>query len=299
MARMLFAVVIAFTVILFFYQEYNHPQLRFNSVADRLTHPFDTRLRYSIGYIDPQFKLSPHDLQALTHEATLIWEQPLKQALFVYDPKAKLKIELIYDERQQESNARHRMIQEIEAKQKKWKFQQQKITQKSQEIHALDQSIREKKHKLNLEIELFNRQLQQSAVQRQLELQQTRGQDLKWQNDQLKLQVSSFNQKVLQFNQAVDQVNQLNQDIEQAIQQFHRDFQPRLFDKGQFNGQQILIYEFSSKEDLKLTLAHEFGHALGLKHHQDPKGLMHAMLEQQNFAHFKLMPSDLTLFNQR
>ena len=66
-----------------------------------------------------------------------------------------------------------------------------------------------------------------------------------------------------------------------------------------FNGREIHIYEFESKEDLRLTLAHEFGHALGMKHHNDPKALMYPMLEEQDMQHFRLQSADIALFNAR
>ena len=84
-----------------------------------------------------------------------------------------------------------------------------------------------------------------------------------------------------------------------AIDQFNQRFQPRLFDKGLFNGREIHIYEFESQEDLRLTLAHEFGHALGMKHHNDPKALMYPMLEEQDMQHFRLQSADIALFNAR
>ncbi len=64
------------------------------------------------------------------------------------------------------------------------------------------------------------------------------------------------------YNQKVDELNRLDQGHNRAIDQFNQRFQPRLFDKGLFNGREIHIYEFESKEDLRLTLAHELGHAL-------------------------------------
>ncbi|HQV25763.1 MAG TPA: matrixin, partial [Acinetobacter sp.] len=44
------------------YQTRQHPQLKFNSLSDRITHPFDTRLRYRIAEVDPRFKLSPEQV---------------------------------------------------------------------------------------------------------------------------------------------------------------------------------------------------------------------------------------------
>ncbi len=107
----------------------------------------------------------------------------------------------------------------------------------------------------------------------------------------LEHEIAQFNQKINQLNQQVDALNQLNQDIDISIQQFNARFQPRLFDKGFLMVRPFAIYEFSSKDDLRLTLAHEFGHALGLAHHDDPYALMHPMLKSSSCSKFSATPS--------
>ncbi|HAI54618.1 MAG TPA: peptidase, partial [Acinetobacter nosocomialis] len=72
---------------------------------------------------------------------------------------------------------------------------------------------------------------------------------------------------------------------------------PETFHKGLFSHNQIQIYGFSSFDDLRLTLAHEFGHALGLKHTTDPKSLMYPRLKEQDIHNFKLTHSDLDLLS--
>ena len=52
-----------------------HPQLRYNSLADRLSHPFDTRLRFKVDQVDAGFGLSKEQVIQLSKEAVEIWHQ--------------------------------------------------------------------------------------------------------------------------------------------------------------------------------------------------------------------------------
>lgn len=87
------------------YQRMTNPQLNHNSVADRIQHPLDTRLRYRIGHVDPRFHISEEQLKQIAQEAADLWFTGTGQAYFIYDPKAQLSINLIYDQRQADSEA--------------------------------------------------------------------------------------------------------------------------------------------------------------------------------------------------
>ena len=79
---------------LILYQNMQQPQLRLNPLLDRLTHPFDQRIRYRIAEVDPRFGLSEHELKYISQQATDIWKQGFGPRLLVYDPNAQLSIRL-------------------------------------------------------------------------------------------------------------------------------------------------------------------------------------------------------------
>ena len=116
---------------------------------------------------------------------------------------------------------------------------------------------------------------------------------------QLKQQLDIYNQKVDTLNRQVEQLNSVNHQYNQSVDQFNMRFQPRQFDKGVFDGKTINIYEFESDADLRVTIAHELGHTLGLAHNNDPKALMYPMMKEQDLKNFRLTQADLAMLNSR
>lgn len=303
--RFLLLCVLVIVLIFFASQRMFNPQLNHNSVADRLQHPLDTRLRYKVGHIDPRFNMSHEQLQKLAQQATDIWFLGTQKQFFVYDPNARLSINLIYDQRQADTQARNTQITHIEQRRAYTDAERHKLTQLESDLNFYKQQIDQLNAHYKDNLETYNQQvenLNQSHKSRsqtglaQLDLQK---QQLQYEQQQLQQQIDGFNQKVAVLNTQVNTVNQMNQQFNQSIDEFNRRFQPRLFDKGLFNGSEINIYEFQSDEDLRLTLAHEFGHALGLNHSEEPRSLMYPVLDKQDFENFSLTAADLALLQNR
>lgn len=296
--------VILFTAY-FAIQRMMYPQLNHNSTLDRMSHPLDTRLRYRIGEVDPRFHMSKTQVENLAQQATEIWHQGTMKSLFVYDPNAKLAINLIYDQRQAESSARSQEIRILENSQQYTKSEKQKIQQLQSEIDFANLQLDQQKTNYQSKVDQYNQLVNQLNQSRQnldanqrFQLDQQKNQ-LIIEQSQLKQQLDDYNQKINVLNQQVNQFNSVNQQYNQSVDQFNLRFQPRQFDKGVFDGRSINIYEFSSDDDLRVTIAHELGHALGLKHNNDPKALMFPMMKEQDLQNFRLTQADLAMLNSR
>jgi chromosome segregation ATPase len=199
---------------------------------------------------------------------------------------------------------RRQQLGQIQQSQQLWSNKNQQLKHFKDELDQNNAELEIKKNQLDSQLNQYNQHITiinqnggiPAAQREQMTQQQSQ---LQQQIFVLQQEINIYNQKIQQLNFQVDELNQLNQQIDSSVQSFNQRFQPRLFDKGSFNGQQINIYEFESQDDLRLTLAHEFGHALGLKHNQDPQALMYPLMKEQNLQNFRLSTADITLLQAR
>ena len=296
MNRIILIVISAF-ILWSAYQTHQHPQLKFNSLGDRITHPFDTRLRYRIAEVDPRFKLSPEQVQSISQQAAQIWKEGTGQDYFVYDPNAQLEIHLIYDQRQSDSEQSREHLSQLESNQQTWVDKKKRLDQVEQDLLWSKQLLDQKKQQLDQQIQQFNQE--QKFAQQNPDQFRQRKETLQQNVQILQQEISQYNQKIAQLNGQIGELNALDQQLDASVQQYKQRFQPHMFHKGLFNGKQILIYEFESEADLRLTLAHELGHALGLAHNDDPKALMYPIMKDQDLLHFQLTPTDRELLLNR
>ncbi|WP_111896207.1 matrixin family metalloprotease [Acinetobacter sp. MB5] len=295
---------IAMLLLLLLYQQMQYPQIRLNPITTRLTHPLDTRLHFKIGDVDPRFHLSRSELEELAQQAANIWQQGTGRSWFVYDPHARLAINFIYDQRQEQTTQRLTALEKIQNTQNQQQFQEQEINQHKSEIEQSQQLIDAKQTSFQQQVQQYNQFVEQ--INRQGGASPELKQQIEQQKQALEQMKAELNQMVMQHNQLVSQsnfqvqsYNQINQNINQTIQTYNQEYAARPFDKGLFNGHSINIYEFENQDDLRLVIAHELGHALGLPHTEhNSHALMYPLLKDQNMHDFQLTMDDRQLLKE-
>lgn len=294
--------MIALLGVLQYQSRQHHTHL--NPVSTRFLHPFDHRIRYRIADVDARFGLSQDEILKITQDAIKIWSDATGKEYFFYDPNARLALYFQYDDRQYETEQRKKHIQDIDQRQQQWANKKQQIDHFGQELDHNRVLLESRRQELENLIANYNQYIATinrlgGAELAQKQYLQYQANALEQQIQQMKVEISHYNFNTERLNQQVSELNQINQSIDLEVIQFNQRFQPRLFDKGSFNGKAIHIYEFATEDDLRLTLAHEFGHALGLKHHNTPNALMFPMMKDQDMQNFRLQAADLALLAER
>jgi hypothetical protein len=247
--------------------------------AERLQQRFlcQVPIGWRIGELDPAFDLTREEAEAAGRRAAALWNDAVGQTLFVYDDAKGFPINFSYDERQQEilrAALLERNIasydQEIENRLAVLQFQdealRQQLQQFAQEKEELAADITALQHQLigdvppqrRLDLEQQWRQLAQRQKDLQAEAERLKGDQRRLQREQ-----HDINAIIRERNDLLPAAHRAPVIREVGLMEIH---------EGQ---RTMTIFAFQSQKDLVLTMAHEFGHALGLDHTEAADSLMY------------------------
>lgn len=259
-------------------------------------------ITYNLGAFDEKFDISRTYFLSALSDAEAIWEKPLGKDLFSYDSEdGRLKVNLIYDYRQQATSK----LADLGIIVKDNKTSYDSLENK---YLALKDQYEEAKRLYEVQFEVLDQR--NKAYEQQVKYWNTHGGAPKKEYEKLvaertaleseaaKLQSAQvrLNNMVDEINALIVVINRLAQTLNLTVDQYNtigesrgESFTEGLY-KSSATGQEIDIYEFSSRDKLVRVLAHELGHALGLDHISDPKAIMYTFNSGENMY---LTPADI------
>ncbi len=237
--------------------------------------PCEEPIKYSIGAYDARFKISKADFKTAVDEAALVWETATGKNLFDYEstPSAggtfytyigrlfirkDIPVGLVYDERQQISEEHRVLVGEVN---------EQKESVNA--IKAQFQSLQSQYHAASAEYQSMLSEYRKRKISFE---------SLEEKRLQVNALADEINRLVKKYNYLVGELNEVVQTINKTA--------GHEFEEGQYvsdaTGEKITIFEFADRQTLVRVLAHEFGHALGLDHNENPNSIMYYLNESSN-----------------
>lgn len=223
---------------------------------------------WRLAALDPAFRLSESQALELISEAAEQWNKLSGQQLFVHDPEQGFPIVFQFDERQQQVAQRlllrrnvQRYDEHLAVLQDQYQRQLAVVQQQNSRLQQLQQEYQQQLERLQAQ---GARQLP-AGVQQQWRIIEEEQRVFLAQVEALKAEEQRLQQMITQRNSLLPEQQQQGTH-ELGVMQVRE------------GGRQMMIFAFAGRQDLLVTLQHEFGHALGLPHSDDPNAVMHALL---------------------
>ncbi len=259
-------------------------------------------IAYRIGTIDPRFNISYDEVRSVVGAAEGLWEDASGQNLFNFSEEAELTVNFLFDDRQESTLAAEVLRDHLETKEELSESVQAEYTSSLKKFEALDATYEARvvqyKNRLtsyNDEVEKWNtRGGAPVEVFSRLE-----DEKIALAKEQTKLNqlAAELNTLVRAMNTLGREGNSLIDDYNQTATEYNNRFgTAREFAQGDYTGREINIYQFESREELIIVLAHEFGHAMGINHVAEETSMMYYLMGAQSLA-IGVTPFDLEAFS--
>ena len=258
-------------------------------------------LMYHVGEIAPEFNLSREQVEAYLKDAEAVWEQAAGRELFQSTDAGALTINFLFDERQALAESQLSQKAALDGERNKTEELIRRIDDERKEYESQTNEYQEKmaayERKLTAYNEKVNRYNDQggapSAVYDELEREKTA---LNRESNELNATADTLNELARTINELNDRSSQFTDEYNKQVAVYNEDFGfSREFTQGDYQDKVINIYKFSTENELRTVLAHEFGHALGVDHVEGRSSVMYYLLE--NTSSFPtLSPEDTAAF---
>ncbi len=287
--RKFLKIIVGFAIIGAFAYAYRSPLQALLTRFEGIYLPCENPITYKIESFDTRFGISRDYFLSALRDAETIWEKPIDRELFAYEPKGNLKIDLIYDYRQQATAKLQKLGLTVSDDRASYNTLKAKYDA-LKAVYALDKAA--------FEAKVSNYKARQSAYEKEVADWNARhGAPPKDEYDRLNANRIALNAEVAELNQLQTHLNEELDNINALIVVLNRlavslnlnvsklntvgetlgsEFEEGNYQSGP-DGQQIDIYEFDNRTKLVRVLAHELGHALSLGHVDDPNAIMYRL----------------------
>ena len=255
------------------------------SLYNRLAfNPCKSPVEYSIGNIDGSFAVSNDYLLSAVEEAEGLWEGASQKNLFEYSLDKGIKINLVYDYRQDSTVQLNNLGGILETDNSyylnlKREYDGYVVQYNSDKarLDSLASSYGQQLSSYQKEIDSWNKNRGSQEKYNQLVLEK---QNLDAMLSRIKTMEEQNNALVAKINGLARDINTLAGKVNLNVNNYNDISQSveKEFEQGNYKAdsitKEINIYQFENKEKLVMVLTHELGHALGIGHMDNPEDIM-------------------------
>jgi hypothetical protein len=249
-------------------------------------------IKYRIGTVDPRFGITGDEFRRVIAQAGHVWES--RRQFFQYDPNGKFRINLVYDTRQKFTQRLIAVRAGVSAKIAEADLVKDRLLPLRENFAALDSAYSDQAASYERAQDSYNQEVKrwnQSGGAPEI-----RNQELASERQSLRKQFGLLEASRQELNRAADELNALTKKrngllkLADAEANAFNSSEPASvqFEEGRYiregREERIDIFQFENTDSLLVILAHELGHALGIKHNPNPASIMSPLIHTDRLA---------------
>jgi len=260
-------------------------------------------LSYKIGDIDSRFNISEEKLTLLLKEAEDIWESQTGHNLFTYKPEDEdaVVVSMIFDERQESLISEKMSRKDLENKWGSYETLSNTYEKLISEFENKRDSFDRRVNEYNIALERYNKKTTawnknggSEAEYRNLLKEKENVDSLFNSLNKEQKDITESSRKLTELGEIL---NNLYVDFANKTDRHNENLKGGTVEVGVYESYKINIYQYENAEDLKITLAHELGHSLGLDHVEGEQSLMYYLHPEIDVSNPKLSAMDIEELN--